>query len=243
MAAYAARAGLRAHVILPADAHPAFRVEAERAGAHVQAVDGLIDRAGQEAARMAADLGAFNMATLREPYRVEGKKTMGFELAEAFGWDTPEAIVYPAGGGTGLIGLEKAFDELEGLGWIGPRRPRLYAVQAEGCAPVVRAIETRAERIEAWADASTRAEGLRVPRPYADRAVLRAVRQSGGTAVAVGEEELADAVAEVARLEGILMCLEGGAAVAGRRRLAQAGAVRPGERIVVFNTAAGWKGM
>jgi threonine synthase len=243
MAAYAARAGLRAHVILPADAHPAFRAEAERAGADVQAVDGLMDRAGQEAARIADELGAFNMATLREPYRVEGKKTMGFELAEAFGWDVLEVIVYPAGGGTGLVGLEKAFDELEGLGWIGSRRPRLYAVQAVGCAPVVRAMQTGAERIEPWPDASTRAEGLRVPRPYADRAVLRAVRQSGGTAVAVGEEELVEARAEVARLEGILLCLEGGAAVAGLRRLAQAGAVRPEERIVVFNTAAGWKGM
>jgi threonine synthase len=243
MAAYAARAGLRAHVILPADAHPVYRVEAKRAGARVQTVDGLIDRAGQEAARMARDLGVFNMATLREPYRVEGKKTMGFELAEAFGWDVPEAIVFPAGGGTGLVGLAKAFDELEGLGWIGARRPRLYAVQASGCAPVVRAMEAGAERIETWEDASTRAEGLRVPRPYADRAVLRGVRQSGGRAVAVGEGEMAEAVAEVARLEGILLCLEGGAAVAGLRRLAQAGAVRAGERIVVFNTAAGWKGM
>jgi threonine synthase len=243
MAAYAARAGLRAHVILPADAHPTFRVEAERSGADVQAVDGLIDRAGQEAARMANELGAFNMATLREPYRVEGKKTMGFELAEALGWDVPEVIVYPAGGGTGLVGLAKAFDELEGLGWIGFRRPRLCAVQAVGCAPVVRAMQTGAERIDAWPDASTRAEGLRVPRPYADRAVLRAVRQSGGTAVAVGEEELTKAVADVARLEGILLCLEGGAAVAGLRRLAQAGAVGPEERIVVFNTGAGWKGM
>jgi threonine synthase len=243
MAAYAARAGLRAHVILPADAHPAFRLEAGRAGAEVVTVDGLIDRAGQEAERIAVELGAFNMATLREPYRVEGKKTMGYEIAEAFGWELPEAIVYPAGGGTGLVGLAKAFEELEGLGWIGSRRPRLYAVQAAGCAPVVRAIQTGAERIEAWPDACTRAEGLRVPRPYADRAVLRAVRQSRGTAIAVGEDELSEAVTEVARLEGVLMCLEGGAAVAGLRRLAQAGAVRPEERVVVFNTAAGWKGM
>jgi threonine synthase len=243
MAAYAARAGLRAHVILPADAHPAFRVGAERAGADVQAVDGLIDRAGQEAARMAKELGVFNMATLREPYRVEGKKTMGFELAEALGWDLPEVIVYPAGGGTGLVGLAKAFDELQELGWISSRRPRLFAVQTVGCAPIVRAMQTGAERIEAWPDASTRAEGLRVPRPYADRAVLRAVRQSGGTAVAVGEEEMAEARAEVARLEGILLCLEAGAAMAGLRRLAESGAVRAEERIVVFNTAAGWKGM
>jgi threonine synthase len=243
MAAYAARAGLRAHIFLPADAHPGFRIEAERAGARVHTVDGLIDQAGREAARMAEDLGAFNMATLREPYRVEGKKTMGFELAEAFGWDPPEVIVYPAGGGTGLIGLAKGFDELEALGWIGPRRPRLYAVQAAGCAPVVRAMETGADRIESWGGASTRAEGLRVPHPFADRALLRAVRQSGGTALAVGEDELVEAVAQVAGLEGILLCLEGGAAVAGLRRLTQAGAVRRGERIVVFNTAAGWKGL
>ena len=243
MAAYAARAGLKAHVVLPVDAHPAYRAEAERAGAQVHTVEGLIDRAGQEAAGLARERGAFNLATLREPYRVEGKKTMGFELAEAFGWNLPDVIVYPTGGGTGLVGLAKAFDELEGLGWISARRPRLYAVQAEGCAPVVQAIETGADRIEAWPNASTRAEGLRVPRPYADRAVLRAVRQSGGTAVAVGEKALAETAALVTRLEGIALCLEGGAAVAGLRHLVQTGGVHAAERVVVFNTAAGLKGL
>jgi len=243
MAAYAARAGLTAHVILPADANPAYRAEAERAGAQVTTVDGLIDLAGREAARLAQERGIFNLATLREPYRVEGKKTMGFELAEAFEWDLPEVIVYPAGGGTGLVGLAKAFDELEELGWIGPRRPRLVAVQAEGCAPLVRAIETGADRVEAWPQASTRAEGLRVPRPYADRAVLRAVRQSGGSAVSVGEEDLMQTAPQVARLEGVALCLEGGAAVAGLRHLLQIGEVLQGERVVVFNTASGLKGM
>lgn len=243
LAAYAARAGLQAHVVLPADAHPVYRAEAERAGATIHVVDGLIDRAGQEAARLAAQLGAFNLATLREPYRVEGKKTMGFELAEAFDWDLPEVIVYPTGGGTGLVGLAKAFDELEGLGWIGPRRPRLISVQSAGCAPVVKAIGSGAARVEAWAGASTRAEGLRVPRPYADRAVQRAVRQSGGTAVAVEEEALAATVREVARLEGCLLCLEGGAAVAGLRQLMDNGRVRPLDRVVVFNTATGLKGL
>ena len=243
MAAYAARAGLTAHVILPADANPAYRAEAERAGAQVTTVDGLIDLAGREAARLAQERGVFNLATLREPYRVEGKKTMGFELAEAFEWDLPEVIVYPAGGGTGLVGLAKAFDELEQLGWIGPRRPRLVAVQAEGCAPLVRAIETGADRVEAWPQASTRAEGLRVPRPYADRAVLRAVRQSGGSAVSVGEEDLMQTAPQVARLEGVALCLEGGAAVAGLRHLLQIGEVLQGERVVVFNTASGLKGM
>jgi threonine synthase len=242
MAAYAARAGLTAHVILPADAHPAYRAEAERAGAHVTSVDGLIDLAGREASRLARERGAFNLATLREPYRVEGKKTMGFELAEEFDWDLPDVIIYPAGGGTGLVGLAKAFDELEGLGWIGARRSRLYAVQAVGCAPLVRAIETGADRVEAWPMASTRAEGLRVPRPYADRAVLRAVRQSGGTAVSVGEEDLMQTAAHVARLEGVSLCLEGGAAVAGLRYLVQTGVVRRDERVVVFNTASGLKG-
>jgi len=243
MAAYAARAGLTAHVILPADANPAYRAEAERAGAQVTSVAGLIDLAGREAARLAQERGVFNLATLREPYRVEGKKTMGFELAEAFDWDLPEVIVYPAGGGTGLVGLAKAFDELEQLGWIGPRRPRLVAVQAEGCAPLVRAIETGADRVEAWPKASTRAEGLRVPSPYADRAVLRAVRQSGGSAVSVGEEDLMQTAGQVARLEGVALCLEGGAAVAGLRHLVQIGEVRQGERVVVFNTASGLKGM
>jgi len=243
MAAYAARAGLTAHVILPADANPAYRAEAERAGAQVTSVDGLIDLAGREAARLAQERGVFNLATLREPYRVEGKKTMGFELAEAFDWDLPEVIVYPAGGGTGLVGLAKAFDELEQLGWIGPRRPRLVAVQAKGCAPLVRAIETGADRVEAWPKASTRAEGLRVPRPYADRAVLRAVRQSGGSAVSVGEEDLMQTASQVARLEGVALCLEGGAAVAGLRHLVQIGEVLQGDRVVVFNTAAGLRGM
>lgn len=243
LAAYAARAGMQAHVVLPADAHPAYRAEAERAGAHIHCVDGLIDRAGQEAARLARQLDAFNLATLREPYRLEGKKTMGFELAEAFGWDLPEVLVYPTGGGTGLVGLAKAFDELEGLGWIGARRPRLVSVQAEGCAPVVRAMESGADRIEAWSGASTRAEGLRVPRPYADRAVLRAVRQSGGTAVAVGEQALVEGARQAARLEGCLMCLEGGAAVAGLRILVENGAIHPEERVVVFNTATGLKGL
>ncbi len=243
MAAYAARAGLTAHVILPADANPAYRAEAERAGAQVTCVDGLIDLAGREAARLAKEHGVFNLATLREPYRVEGKKTMAFELAEAFDWDLPEVIVYPAGGGTGLVGLAKGFDELQALGWIGDRRPRLYAVQAAGCAPLVRAIETGADRIEAWPMASTRAEGLRVPRPYADRAVLRAVRQSGGSAVSVGEEDLMQTASHVTRLEGVALCLEGGAAVAGLRHLIRIGEVRHGERVVVFNTASGLKGM
>jgi threonine synthase len=234
---------MKAHVVLPADAHPAYRLEAERAGAVIHVVDGLIDRAGKEAARLAAEMGAFNLATLREPYRLEGKKTMGFELAEAFDWDLPEVIVYPTGGGTGLVGMPKAFDELEGLGWIGSRRPRMIAVQAAGCAPVVRAIETGAGRIEPWEDASTRAEGLRVPRPYADRAVLRAVRQSGGTAVAVDEADLLATARQVAALEGCLLCLEGGAAVAGLRRVVENGLVRPTDRVVVFNTATGLKGL
>ena len=243
LAAYAARAGIQAHVVLPADAHPAYRLEAERAGAEIHVVDGLIDRAGKEAARLASELGAFNLATLREPYRLEGKKTMGFELAEAFDWDLPEVIVYPTGGGTGLVGMPKAFDELEGLGWIGSRRPRMIAVQAAGCAPVVRAVETGAGRIEAWEDARTRAEGLRVPRPYADRAVLRAVRESEGTAVAVDEADLLATARQVAALEGCLLSLEGGAAVAGLRRVVDNGLVRPTDRVVVFNTATGLKGL
>ncbi len=243
LAAYAARAGMQAHVVLPADADPAYRLEAERAGATIHIVEGLIDRAGQEAARLAAELGAFNLATLREPYRLEGKKTMGFELAEAFDWNLPEVIVYPTGGGTGLVGLHKAFDELEGLGWIGARRPRLVSVQAAGCAPVVRAVDTGAVRIDAWVNASTRAEGLRVPWPYADRAVLRAVRQSGGTAVAVDEADLLATARQVARMEGCLLCLEGGAAVAGLRRVVENGFVHPDDRVVVFNTATGLKGL
>lgn len=241
LAAYAARAGLKAHVYLPDDALAVNVAEIRAAGADVHQVAGLIDAAGREAAADATARGWFDVSTFKEPYRVEGKKTLGFELAEALGWELPDVIVYPIGGGTGLVGMAKAFDELEALGWLDARRPRFVCVQANGCAPVVRALERGTERIERWDDAATRAQGLRVPRPYADRLILRAVRLSGGTGVSVGEDEIYAAQQDFARREGILAGPEGAAALAGLRHLARDGWVRREERVVVFNTGSGLK--
>lgn len=241
LAAYAARAGLRAHVYLPDDAPAVNLAEIRAAGADVHTVAGLIDAAGREAAAEARTRGWFDVSTFKEPYRVEGKKTLGFELAEALGWELPDVIVYPIGGGTGLVGMEKAFDELEALGWLDARRPRFVCVQANGCAPVVRALERGSDRVERWDHAATRAQGLRVPRPYADRLILRAVRRSRGTGVSVGEDDIRRAQQDFARREGILAGPEGAAALAGLRHLARAGWIKPDERVVVFNTGSGLK--
>ncbi len=243
LAAYAARAGLEAHVFMPADAPAVHRREVEAAGARLHLVDGLLDRAGEEAARRAGRSGWFVVSTFREPYRLEGKKTMGFEMAERMGWELPDVIVYPTGGGTGLVGLWKAFAELETLGWLEGRRPRLVCVQAEGCAPVVRALDRGEARVEPWGAPKTAAHGLRVPRPYADRLILRAVRESGGVGACVSDEEMVQAQRELAREEGILACLEGAAALAGLTRLVRAGQVEAGARVVVLNTGSGLKGL
>ncbi len=242
LAAYAARAGLPAHVFMPADAPAANVIEARMLGADVQLVDGLISDAGRLAARAAAEHGWFDVSTFKEPYRVEGKKIMGYELAEAFGWTLPEVIVYPTGGGTGLVGMWQAFDELEALGWLASTaRPRMVSVQAAGCAPIVRAWEAGAERAAFFEGAQTLAAGLRVPGPFADRLILRALRASGGTAVAVSEAEILEAQRELAQLEGLFVAPEGAATVAALRRLAAQGWVRPDERVVLFNTGTGLK--
>jgi len=241
LAAYAARAGLPAHVFVPADAPAVHRSEVEQSGGQLHLVDGLIDQAGREAAKAADDHGWFNLATFREPYRVEGKKTLGLELAEAFEWQLPQVIIYPTGGGTGLVGMWKAFDELKQLGWLGGELPRMISVQAEGCAPIVRAIETGAERAEAWPNANTYASGLRVPHAFADRLILQAIRQSGGTAVAVSETEIERARRQLAEREGLLVCPEGAASLAGLQRLLQAGAVEADDTVVLFNTGTGLK--
>jgi threonine synthase len=241
LAAYAARAGVRAHVYLPDDAPAVNLAEMRAAGADVHRVAGLIDAAGREAAAEAGAKGWFDVSTFKEPYRVEGKKTLGFELAEALDWELPDVIVYPTGGGTGLVGMDKAFDELEALGWIDARRPRFVCVQAIGCAPVVRALERGTDRVERWEGASTRAQGLRVPRPYADRLILRAVRRSRGTGVSVGEDDMGQAQQDLARKEGILAGPEGSAALAGLRQLTRDGWIRPDERVIVFNTGSGLK--
>ena len=241
LGAYAARAGAQAEIFVPADLSPRMRREIEASGARVHAVDGLIDRAGAEAARAASENGWMDLSTFREVGRAEGKKTMGLELAEAFDGDLPDVIVYPTGGGTGLVGMVKAFEELESLGWIGGRRPRMVAVQPEGCAPVVRAFEQGAARVERWDDAHTAAAGLRVPKPFADRLILEAVRGTQGTAITVSEDDMRSSARLLARTEGILACLEGAAAVAGAGRLAGSGWIEAEERVVIFNTGTGLK--
>jgi threonine synthase len=241
LAAYAARTGTAAYVYMPTDAPQANQLEVRAFGGKLVLVEGLISDAGRRAAVDAAKHGWFDMSTFREPYRLEGKKTMGLELAEACRGDLPDVIVYPTGGGTGLVGMCKAFEELEALGWLNAKRPRMVSVQAAGCAPVVRAIEKGSQRIEPWEHATTDAAGLRVPSPFADRLILRAIRQSNGTAIAVSEQEIVSAQAEMASLEGVLAAPEGAATWAALKHLAARGWAKPEERVVLFNTGSGLK--
>lgn len=241
LAAYAARHGVPADVFMPEDAPRVNQIEVQAFGARLHLVDGLIDEAGRLAGQAAEQERLFGVATFREPYRVEGKKTMGLELAEAFEWQLPDAVLYPTGGGTGLAGMWKAFQELESLGWIGPARPRLISVQAEGCQPIVRAIESGSDRAEVWQNATTEAGGLRVPGVFADRLVLAAIRDSRGTAIAVSDEAMRSAQAEMAALDGIYPCLEGAATWAAAKNLREQGLLDPEEKIVLFNTGSGLK--
>jgi threonine synthase len=241
MAAYAARAGLRSHVFMPSDVPIPFRLECQALGAEVTLVDGLITDCGREARRGAEQHGWFDVSTLKEPYRLEGKKTMGYELAEQFDWELPDVVIYPTGGGTGLIGMWKAFQELAELGWIGDHRPRMVTVQAVGCAPIPRAFRAGEEFATPWEGAQTVAAGLRVPAAVGDFLILRALRESNGTAVAVSDEALVEAQMRVARLEGIFACPEGGATLAALETLLAQGWVSPDERVVLFNTGTGLK--
>ena len=245
LAAYGARAGMQVHLFLPETTPRPFVLEAQRFGARVRLVPGSIADAGRV---MRATLGPadkdggwFDVSTLREPFRVEGKKTMAYEIAEQMQFRLPDVIVYPTGGGTGLIGMWKAFEEMEALGWIGAARPRLISVQAAGCAPIVRAFESGQETAEAWADPVTAASGLRVPSSLGDRLVLQALRASGGAAVAVADREMIEAASLLASREGIDACPEGGAALAAVKRLAAAKSIAAGDTIVVFNTGSGLK--
>jgi threonine synthase len=241
LAAYAARAGIEAWIFMPADTPDAMKNECHIYGAHVQLVDGLID----DCARIVREQGPakdwFDVSTLREPYRAEGKKTMGLEMAQQLDWKLPDVIVYPTGGGTGIVGMWKAFDELEALGWIGPERPKVVSVQAEGCAPIVRAYEAGERHAETWQDAHTIAPGIRVPAAIADYLILDAVRHSGGTAVAVSDDEILAAMSEMARLEGIFAAPEGAATYAGYKKLLAAGRLDPAESVVLFQTGSGLK--
>lgn len=241
LAAYAARAGMRAVVFMPQDAPESNKVECFAAGAELLLVRGLISDAGKMAAIGKERYGWLDVSTLKEPGRLEGKKTMGYELVEQLGWDVPDVILYPTGGGTGLIGMWKAFDEMERLGWIGSRRPRMISVQAAGCSPIVRAFEAGKDESVPFEGASTVAAGLRVPKALGDFLILRAVRESGGMAVAVTDAEIVEEVQRLCRHEGIFASPEGAAAVAALRKLVAAGHIRADERVVLFNTGTGLK--
>ncbi|HEY6231605.1 MAG TPA: threonine synthase [Pyrinomonadaceae bacterium] len=241
LAAYAARAGLECFIFMPRDTPRANIVECEQTGAHVTLIDGLITDCGAEVARRKEAEGWFDVSTLKEPYRVEGKKTLGYELAEQFDWKLPDVIVYPTGGGTGLIGMWKAFAEMEQLGWIGSKRPRMVTVQATGCAPIVRALAEGKRFADEFKDAETVASGLRVPKAIGDFLILDAIRASQGTAVAVSDEELIAATGEIGGLEGIFCAPEGAACLPALRKLLAAGEVKASERVVLFNTGAGVK--
>ena len=241
LCAYTARAGLKAHVYMPRDAPPANIMEVQITGADLHLVEGLISDAGRLAGQAAEEQGWFNISTFKEPYRLEGKKTMGLEIAEAFEWELPDVIVYPTGGGTGLVGIWKAFRELEALGWIDDRRPKMIVVQAGGCAPVVKAFQDGAERMETWPDAETIASGLRVPSAFADRLILNVLRESGGAAIAVSDAEILDAQKRIASSEGIFAAPEGAATLAGLIQLKETGWLESGSTIVLCNTGTGLK--
>ena len=240
-AAYGTRAGIDAYVVMPQSAPAINKVECVMTGAHVWLVDGLISDCARIITERKDAEGWFDISTLKEPYRIEGKKTMGYEVAEQFGWTLPRAIFYPTGGGVGLIGMWKAFDELEALGWISSARPKMIAVQAAGCQPVVRAFENGKARSVFWENAHTVAAGLRVPKPLGDALSLTAVRASGGTAIAVSDEELLDASVQLATSTGIFPAPEGGACVAALKKLLANGFLKPEERIVLYNTGTGLK--
>ncbi len=242
MAAYAARAGLKAHIFMPKDTPFANIEESRMAGAEVVLVDGLINDAAGMAGIKAREEGWFDVSTFKEPYRVEGKKVMGYELAEAFDWQLPDVIVYPTGGGTGLVGMWKAFAELEKLGWLeNTKRPRMVSVQAEGCAPVVKAFQARATFCDFWTNAHTLASGLRVPKSFADSLILQDIYDSQGTAIAVSDESILESQKQLAGSEGIFAAPEGAATLAALKELIRQNWVQPDERIVLFNTGSGLK--
>jgi threonine synthase len=241
LAAYAARAGLECFIFMPDDTPRANVIECEQTGAHVTLLAGLITDCGAEVARRKDAEGWFDVSTLKEPYRVEGKKTLGYELAEQFNWELPDVIIYPTGGGTGLIGMWKAFAEMEEMGWIDSKRPRMVTVQASGCAPIVNAFETGKRFADEFAYAATVASGLRVPKAIGDFLILDALLESGGTAVAVTDPELIAATKEIGAAEGIFCAPEGAACLPALRKLLAADLVKPDERVVLFNTGAGVK--
>jgi threonine synthase len=241
LSAYAARAGIEAYVFMPRDTPLANQIEARQYGARLTLVDGLINDCGRIIAERKVAEGWFDVSTLKEPYRVEGKKTMGYEIAEQLNWKLPDVIIYPTGGGTGLIGMWKAFAEMEEMGWIDSKRPRMVSVQASGCAPIVRAFEEGKDKAEPWQNAKTVASGLRVPQAVADFLMLRALRESQGTALSVSDDEMLAEIPCVGRAEGIFFCPEGAACVAALRQLTKQRWIKPRDEVVIFNTATGLK--
>lgn len=241
MSAYAAAAGLEAYVFMPRDTPAACRIECEQLGAQVTLIDGLITDCGAEVARRKEVEGWFDVSTLKEPYRIEGKKTMGYELAEQFGWELPDVILYPTGGGTGLVGMWKAFDEMEAMGWIGSKRPRMFSVQAAGCAPIVRAYDNGWDDAPEFENAHTAASGLRVPKAVGDFIMLNILRTSGGGAITVTDEEMIADTKVVGAAEGIFCAPEGAACFSALKKLLASGQVATHERVVLFNTGTGLK--
>lgn len=241
LAAYAAAAGIESHIFMPKDVPQSNRIECTVYGANLTLVDGLISDCAKIVNERKKEEGWFDISSLKEPFRVEGKKTMGYELSEQLGWKLPDAIFYPTGGGVGLIGMWKAFDEMETLGWIGKERPKMIAVQAAGCAPIPRAWDAHEAVSVFWQNAETVAAGLRVPKAYADYIILDILKSSGGTAVAVSDDEIMDAVLELASAEGVFAAPEGAASLVGYRKLVASGFLNPGDRVVLFNTGSGLK--
>jgi threonine synthase len=246
LAAYAAAARLEAHIFMPKDVPAANRIECDYYGAHVTLVDGLISDCTKKVADMKKESfwdkeGWFDVSTTKEPYRVEGKKTMGYEVAEQLGWRMPQGIIYPTGGGVGLLGMWKAFDEMETLGWIGPERPKMISVQSAGCAPIVKAWDEGRQSSEMWTNAATLASGLRVPKPYADYLILEILKKSKGTAISATDEEILEATRDWSKVEGIFAAPEGAACLVAYRKLLATGFFKPEDTVVLFNTGSGLK--
>ena len=241
MASYAARAGMEAFVFMPQDAPEANQKEVSVSGGNLFLIDGLISDAGVISREKAAEIGLFDVSTLQEPYRVEGKKTMGYEIAEQLGWELPDNIIYPTGGGTGIVGMWKAFQEMEELEWISSKRPKMFAVQAENCAPIVRAFENGEEFAQPWENATTLAAGMRVPSAIGDYLILKAVRDSGGSAITVSDDEMINMIDLIGKLEGFFVCPEGAATACGAKKLIENGFIDPSEKTLLLNTGSGLK--
>ena len=243
LAAYAAKAGLKSHIFMPQDAPEAMQKEVAITTAKLNLVDGFINDAGIQSRSLAAEKGMFDLSTLQEPYRAEGKKTMGYEIAEQLEWNMPDAIIYPTGGGTGIVGIWKAIKEMEQLDWISGKRPKMFCIQAEGCAPLVRAFNQKSRFAQAWENPNTIAAGMRVPSAIGDYLILDAVYESGGSAITVTDEEMIEYVKKTISLEGLFLCPEGGATVYGSKKLLDLGLINKKDSILLLNTGSGFKYM